>query len=191
MGNIHCQYDNVEPNKPTIGCGVSYDDCANLSFSRLIHVFSGRTFWGDPEKRVRPQWLPMDGIEAKEGSGDIFFKPVVPNRIQYVNPVDDPLYSAHKVVYDVLRGKNITTYAPDYPIRLVSCLQQVSTTLPSILQSPSDIATSSSSVTPGTTNQITALPSSTSLTFYWVLVTFLKPTACSAPSFKSSLVRAT
>lgn len=68
----------------------------------------------------------MKGIEPNQGTGDVFFRAVVPNEITYQYPVDDPLYAAHRKVYDVLKGTNKTRYAPDYPLKVVSCVQQVS-----------------------------------------------------------------
>jgi hypothetical protein len=68
----------------------------------------------------------MKGIEVKQGTGDIFFKPIAPGQTLYINPINDPLYAAHRVIHDVLRGTNVTWYAPDYPIRVVGCTQQVS-----------------------------------------------------------------
>jgi len=68
----------------------------------------------------------MKGIEVKQGTGDIFFKPVTPGSILYQKPIDDSLYAAHRAMRDMLRGKNHNLYAPDYPIRVVGCTQQVS-----------------------------------------------------------------
>jgi hypothetical protein len=98
---------------------------------KLIPSYSGRTFYGDPTYPTMPGWFPKDGIEVKKGTGDIFWKPVMPNSVTYNNPVNDPLYSAHRPVqiYDDTQGRNYTRYMPDHPIKGVSCLQQVSVAL--------------------------------------------------------------
>lgn len=59
-------------------------------------MHSGSTFYGDPEMRGGFQWLPKDGLEVQNGTGDVFWKPVMSNAVSYENPVDDPLYSAHR-----------------------------------------------------------------------------------------------
>jgi hypothetical protein len=69
------------------------------------------------------EWYPKDGLEVQNGTGDIFWKPVMPNAIFYANLVDDPLYSAHRKV-QTYQG-NATRYLPDYPLKGVGCLQQV------------------------------------------------------------------
>jgi hypothetical protein len=59
------------------------------------------------------------------GDGDIFFKPVMSNSVEYNHPVDDPLYAAHKKV-TVREGlKNVTRYMADIPMKAVGCVQQV------------------------------------------------------------------
>lgn len=68
----------------------------------------------------------MAGIETDPGTADIFFKAVVPYATTFHEPVNDALYSAHREIHDVIRGQNVTRYDPDYPIKLVTCLQQVS-----------------------------------------------------------------
>jgi hypothetical protein len=45
-----------------------------------------------------PGWFPNNEIEIPEVTGDIFWKPVMSNGVAYVNPVNDPLYAAHKKI---------------------------------------------------------------------------------------------
>jgi hypothetical protein len=69
----------------------------------------------------------MDGINIPKGTGDMFWKPVMPNGVAFAQPVDDPLYAAHRptTIYDDTMSQNYTRYLPDHPIKGVSCVQQV------------------------------------------------------------------
>jgi hypothetical protein len=101
------------------------------SWMKLTSTYSGRAHYGDPNlpEEVPQGWIPSKGIEVKNGTGDIFFKPVMPNSMLFINPVDDPLYASHTKVTSSRRGQNETRYGADSPIRLVTCVQQVSPNL--------------------------------------------------------------
>lgn len=142
-----------------------------------MHFCRGKTHYGNPNLPLKPEWQPLEGIEAEQGTGDIFFKPVVPYNIRYHRPVDDPLYSAHRK----LREFNRTMYAPDYPIKVVGCLQQVSYTSSIILTYTTDLRVSSSSAMLVMGKTIYALHYNPRLTLCRLQMIFQRLAACSVP----------
>lgn len=63
-------------------------------------------------------------IKTGDEDGDIFFKPIFSNSVAYNHHVDDPLYTAHRVVKarDDTQGKNFTRYMADDPVKAVGCV---------------------------------------------------------------------
>lgn len=59
---------------------------------------------------------------------DIVLIMLCKNRILYQNPVDDPIFSAHKryVVPNERTGSEFSYYLSDFPVSVVGCTQQVS-----------------------------------------------------------------
>lgn len=78
-----------------------------------------------------PAWFPKDSfypLSAEGSEGDVFWKPFLPNSLEFEEPIDDPLYSAHKEVkkIDAANGKPFSQYLADHPIKGVGCTQHVS-----------------------------------------------------------------
>lgn len=147
--------------------------------SLLMCSCRGKTYYGNPEVKVPQGWLPRKDMGAEMGIGDWFFKPVMPNAVRYNNPVDDPLYSAHKQVTVSVRNGSRTRYEPDHPIKGVSCLQQVRILRKASLSCTANATQSISTVMLAMAEKTSVLHSNPNLGLYWAL-TSQKPTACSA-----------
>ncbi|RAR10171.1 hypothetical protein DDE82_001446 [Stemphylium lycopersici] len=97
--------------------------------SAFPSVPRGMAFWGQPDADIVPSWIPKEQfypLTSPYGQhGDIFLKPVQPNSLLFQEPVDDPLYSAHKEVHliDMSTNKTVTHYLADDPVRVVGCTQ--------------------------------------------------------------------
>jgi hypothetical protein len=97
----------------------------------------GATYFTAPNNSAAPDFFPIDGLGQVGGdTGDILFKAVASNQIQYTQPVDDPLYSAHKELryWDGSIMDYKSSYTADYPLGGVACTQHVrhSYTMPSL-----------------------------------------------------------
>jgi hypothetical protein len=59
---------------------------------------------------------------------DLVLKMFSKNRVLYENPVNDPIFSAHKryVVPNERTGMEFPYYLSDFPVAVVGCAQQVS-----------------------------------------------------------------
>ena len=69
---------------------------------------------------------PLPGLARDDA--DLVFKQVIKNRVAYDSPVNDPVFSAHKLftTFDVTSGGNVSFYFPDFPVSVIGCTQQVS-----------------------------------------------------------------
>ncbi|KAI4709015.1 hypothetical protein J4E89_006417 [Alternaria sp. Ai002NY15] len=91
----------------------------------------GGMFYAGPNNTVLPTWFPKESfypLSAEGPEGDVFWKPFLPNSLEFGEPVDDPLYSAHKEVkkIDAANDKPFSQYLADHPIKGVGCTQHVS-----------------------------------------------------------------
>ncbi|KAI4684749.1 uncharacterized protein J4E88_004190 [Alternaria novae-zelandiae] len=90
----------------------------------------GGMFYAGPNNTVLPTWFPKESfypLSAEGPEGDVFWKPFLPNSLEFGEPVDDPLYSAHKEVkkIDAANDKPFSQYLADHPIKGVGCTQHL------------------------------------------------------------------
>ncbi|KAI4631716.1 uncharacterized protein J4E87_002422 [Alternaria ethzedia] len=90
----------------------------------------GGIFYAGPNNTVLPTWFPKESfypLSAEGPEGDVFWKPFLPNSLEFGEPVDDPLYSAHKEVkkIDAANDKPFSQYLADHPIKGVGCTQHL------------------------------------------------------------------
>ena len=81
---------------------------------------------------MSPAWENFNSFspisELESNDSDLFLGFVVPHGVSYNNPVDDPLFSAHRIMTDVASGINLTRtfYVSDEPVTVFGCQNQVS-----------------------------------------------------------------
>lgn len=102
---------------------------ASLTLSNVSATpkfYGGRNFYTNVNNTEPPGIIPIRALFNPDG--DTMFKVFMPNSVAYDNPVDDPLFSAHKKLlsYDDTQLKNDTIYMSDFLIKGIGCLQQVS-----------------------------------------------------------------
>ncbi|KAH7372353.1 hypothetical protein BKA66DRAFT_423129 [Pyrenochaeta sp. MPI-SDFR-AT-0127] len=99
---------------------------ASLTLSNVSATPNGRNFYTNVNNTEPPGIIPIRALFNPDG--DTMFKVFMPNSVAYDNPVDDPLFSAHKKLlsYDDTQLKNDTIYMSDFLIKGIGCLQQVS-----------------------------------------------------------------
>jgi len=78
-----------------------------------------------------PDWIPKNEfypLSADGPEGDLIFKPFMSNSLYFEEPINDPLYSAHKEIpeIDVNTNETYIRYLADHPVKGVGCTQHVS-----------------------------------------------------------------
>lgn len=61
---------------------------------------------------------------------DLALAAIAFNNVKYDNPVDDPVFSAHKQQSYTYRGKAMKSYRPDAHVGIIGCMEQVSFSRP-------------------------------------------------------------
>ena len=64
-------------------------------------------------------WRPIPEMTREDADVSLIF--VIGNSISYLNPVDDPLFAAHRRSL----SDDQTIYLPDYPAGALGCTEQV------------------------------------------------------------------
>jgi hypothetical protein len=67
--------------------------------------------------------------DLQRWDADVSLRLTLKNAVQYENPVDDPMFSAHRetIFTDGTTGENITMYMSDHPGSVMGCAEQVRT----------------------------------------------------------------
>jgi hypothetical protein len=76
------------------------------------------------EGRDDNDFIPVPELEIN--NADLFFRFVGKGLVIYANPVNDPLFSAHRPVTYTLQTGNASYYQSDFPGSTLACTQQVS-----------------------------------------------------------------
>lgn len=78
---------------------------------------------------ARDVFEPLPGL-IRNDSHTVFLA-ILPNRVAYVKPIDDPVFSAHRPWQSVNADgiPNEPLYLPDHPGRVIGCTVQVVTSL--------------------------------------------------------------
>lgn len=75
---------------------------------------------------AEPGWSVQLMPELQRNDADVTLKLVARNAVRYLNPVNDPMFSAHRGrTTQNTNGENKTTYWADFPGSVVGCARQV------------------------------------------------------------------
>ncbi|KAF2189270.1 hypothetical protein K469DRAFT_659388 [Zopfia rhizophila CBS 207.26] len=99
----------------------------SLAESNSTYRFLGvsRMAYLTPHPDWKGHFSPLSEIARKDA--DVALTTIHHNNIIYSNPVDDPVFAAHKPFkYVTGTGRNITMYMPDSPARTIGCTEQAS-----------------------------------------------------------------
>lgn len=77
-----------------------------------------------------PPWVDLNGYspipELYSNDSDLFLTFVLMHSISYMKPVDDPLFSAHRSIPELLTDNSTSTrYLADEPVSVFGCQNQV------------------------------------------------------------------
>ncbi|KAI0416096.1 hypothetical protein F5X98DRAFT_388372 [Xylaria grammica] len=112
-GNPGVSY-NYGPT-PGLNATCLYEEANNtFSYTVLSAAYYGGV-WASESS-----WLPIPELNSTQGDGTIFF--ISSNSLLFVEPCDDPVFSAH--IPQQLVNDNTTMYVGDNPAGVLSCLEQ-------------------------------------------------------------------
>jgi hypothetical protein len=91
----------------------------------LSNCNRGIISYADPEGNVPGQnFVPLPAMNTSEA--DVSVVSFSASRVSYSNPVDDPVFAAHRPVSDVSTfGVNNSVYESDWPVSAMGCWMQV------------------------------------------------------------------
>ncbi|KAF2111917.1 hypothetical protein BDV96DRAFT_499062 [Lophiotrema nucula] len=139
---ITCHYGTV-PGLPAYSNATMVQSLA-LANTTSKYGTAGNKYYSQPEMAAGSQFEPLDGMKADDA--DLTLVLLALNAVKYANPVEDPVFSAHKPFLRTIEssyGINETIYFSDWANGVMGCREQpsglIGTVTPELFPEASDV----------------------------------------------------